>query len=217
MTDAGSPPRSGQPAEDQRVRGSFRKAGGGDWPPTSGGQSRSREIRACRRGCARRGPRLSTCVYTIVVLTSACPSSSCTVRMSYPSSSRCVANECRKVCGPTRFVMPPFRAACATAFCKTDSCRWKRVGGPHFGSVQTRDAGNTNCHAHSVGAFGYLRSSANGSTTRPKPRARSASCCRFTNSRWRASGSMTAVGNTVGRSFWRVRVRDGERRVRGQL
>ena len=42
-------------------------------------------------------PRFSTWVYTIVVLTSRCPSSSCTVRMSCPPSSRCVANECRRV------------------------------------------------------------------------------------------------------------------------
>jgi hypothetical protein len=60
------------------------------------------------------GLRLSTCVYTIVVLTSECPSSSCTVRMSYPSSSRCVAKECRNVCGPARLVIPADRAACAT-------------------------------------------------------------------------------------------------------
>src|ERR1700741_4417132 len=31
----------------------------------------------------------------MVVRTSLCPSSSCTVRMSCPASSRCVANECR--------------------------------------------------------------------------------------------------------------------------
>lgn len=56
------------------------------------------------------GPRLRTCVYTIVVLTSEWPRSSCTVPMSSPSSSRCVANACRNVCGPTRSVMPPWRA-----------------------------------------------------------------------------------------------------------
>ena len=67
------------------------------------------------------GPRLRTCVYTIVVLRSACPNNSCTVRMSYPSSSRWVANECRNVCGPTRLVIPACRAACATAFWTTDS------------------------------------------------------------------------------------------------
>ena len=42
------------------------------------------------------GPRLSTCVYTIVVLTSECPSSACRVRMSYQSSNKCVAKECRR-------------------------------------------------------------------------------------------------------------------------
>ena len=43
-------------------------------------------------------PRFNTCVYTIVVLTSACPSSSCTVRMSEPVSSRCVAMNAER-CG----------------------------------------------------------------------------------------------------------------------
>ena len=61
-------------------------------------------------------PRSMTWRYVIVVLTSRCPSSSCTVRMSYPDSSKLVANECRIVCGPTRFVMPAARAACARAF-----------------------------------------------------------------------------------------------------
>ena len=32
-------------------------------------------------------------------------------------------------------------------------------------------AGNTNCHRHSAGALGNLRSNANGKTTRPNPRA----------------------------------------------
>ena len=34
--------------------------------------------------------------------------------MSYPDSIKLVANECRIVCGPTRFVMPAARAACAS-------------------------------------------------------------------------------------------------------
>src|SRR2546425_914344 len=42
-------------------------------------------------------PRFNTCVYTIVVRTSRCPNNSCTVRMSYPASIRCVANEWRNV------------------------------------------------------------------------------------------------------------------------
>lgn len=44
-----------------------------------------------------RPPLFSTCVYNIVVETSRCPSSSCTVLMSDPLSSRCVAKECRNV------------------------------------------------------------------------------------------------------------------------
>jgi len=42
-----------------------------------------------------RPPLFNTCVYTIVVLTSLCPNSSCTVLISYPSSRRCVAKEWR--------------------------------------------------------------------------------------------------------------------------
>src|SRR5438034_9803931 len=42
-----------------------------------------------------RPPLFNTCVYTIVVLTSLCPNSSWTVRISYPSSSRWVAKEWR--------------------------------------------------------------------------------------------------------------------------
>src|SRR5439155_5179677 len=48
--------------------------------------------------------------------------------------------------------MPAARAASATAFCTTDSCRWSRDGGPNCGSRQIRAAGNTNCHFHSVDA-----------------------------------------------------------------
>jgi len=48
--------------------------------------------------------------------------------------------------------MPAARAASATAFCTTDSCRWNRDGGPHCGPRQIRAAGNTNCHFHSVDA-----------------------------------------------------------------
>lgn len=40
------------------------------------------------------------------------------------------------------------------------------VDGATLGSVHTREAGKTNCQAHSLGAFAYLRSSANGRTTR---------------------------------------------------
>src|SRR5207249_8419480 len=47
----------------------------------------------------------------IVVLTSRWPSSSWTVRMSWRSSSRCVANECRSVCGLARLATPTCRTA----------------------------------------------------------------------------------------------------------
>jgi hypothetical protein len=96
MTDFSSPRRTDQPAKrsatwrvlpdsDRRwlaanVRGQ---------PDCAINQRRSTGLRTPS------GPRLSTCVYTIVVLRSAWPSSSCTVRMSYPASSRCAANECR--------------------------------------------------------------------------------------------------------------------------
>src|SRR5262245_16668296 len=64
-----------------------------------------------------------------------------------------------------------------------------------------RVAGNTNCQPHSVGAAGYLRSSANGSTTRPSPRVRSRSCWPFTVTRCAASRSFTPAGSIVTRSF----------------
>ena len=72
----------------------------------------------------------------------------------------------------------------------------KREGGPHCGSRQIRAAGKTNCQAQSVDALGYLRSSANGRTARPSPRARSRSCWRFTPSKWACSRSLTAEGGT---------------------
>ena len=62
----------------------------------------SRDARASSRHSRSIGlltpsaPRFITCKYTIVVETSRCPSNSCTVRMSSPSSSKCVAKECRR-------------------------------------------------------------------------------------------------------------------------
>ena len=60
--------------------------------------------------------------------------------------------------------------------------------------------GKTHCHGHSRPAFGYLRPSAQGSSTQPAPWARSISCRRLTDSRWRASAGFTASGKTVTRS-----------------
>ena len=45
----------------------------------------------------------------------ACPSNSWTIRRSAPPSSRCVANEWRRVCGLTRSASPAVRAAALTA------------------------------------------------------------------------------------------------------
>src|SRR3989304_3579146 len=58
----------------------------------------------------------------MVVLTSRCPSSSWTVRMSCPSSSRWVANEWRKVWHVACLAMPARRIASLTA-------RWGTVSG----------------------------------------------------------------------------------------
>jgi hypothetical protein len=55
----------------------------------------------------------------MVVLTSLCPSSSWIVRMSWPRSSRCVANEWRKVWQLAAFVTPASGTARFTAFCTT--------------------------------------------------------------------------------------------------
>ena len=55
------------------------------------------------RGCEVRYASIKvsglTCVYICVVVTEAWPSSSCTVRTSAPPWIRCVAKECRSVCG----------------------------------------------------------------------------------------------------------------------
>ena len=60
-------------------------------------------------------------MYFIVVLTLLCPRSSCTVLMSYPSSSRCAANECRREWGVACFVRPAFRTA-------REIARWSSSG-----------------------------------------------------------------------------------------
>jgi integrase len=62
----------------------------------------------------------------IVVLTSRWPSSSWTVRISWPSSSRWVANECRKVWHVAGLAIPALRTASFTARWRTDSWRWWR-------------------------------------------------------------------------------------------
>ena len=46
------------------------------------------------------------CRYSIAVSMEACPGSFCDVRMSMPSSSKCVAKLCRSVCSQTALRMP---------------------------------------------------------------------------------------------------------------
>src|SRR6188472_2922891 len=53
--------------------------------------------------------------YTVVCVRSACPSSTWMVRRSAPASRRCVAYECRRVCGLTRRSIPAAVAAKRTA------------------------------------------------------------------------------------------------------
>jgi hypothetical protein len=48
------------------------------------------------------------------VLSLAWPSSAWMTRISTPSSSKCVAKLCRKVCGPTRLAMSAAAAASTT-------------------------------------------------------------------------------------------------------
>jgi hypothetical protein len=87
MTDIASSPRNGEPADDQRLCWLRRMTAGRGWPPMFAANRflmTSEPVDGLRTPS---GPRLSTCVFTIV-LTSAWPSSSYTVRMSYPSSSR---------------------------------------------------------------------------------------------------------------------------------
>jgi hypothetical protein len=62
-----------------------------------------------------------------------------------------------------------------TAVYKIDSSAWLRPCSPDAALRQRFACGNTHCHRHSAGAFGYLRTIASGSTTRPQPSQRSAS------------------------------------------
>jgi hypothetical protein len=68
-------------------------------------------------------------------------------------------------------------------------------------STYMRVAANTHCHAHVLPAEGNFLPNAPGSSTQPAPAARSASCCRFTRSRWAVRSAFTAVGSIVARSL----------------
>ena len=70
-----------------------------------------------------------------------------------------------------------------------DSWAWWRRHAPLRGSCEMFAEGNTYCQAHSRSAFGYLRSRANGNSTRPLPACKSASCNRFTRCKCFFNGS----------------------------
>jgi len=72
-----------------------------------------------RRTPHRDWPRCNTSVYIMVVLISLCPRNSCTMRISYPASNRCVANERRNERQLAGFEIPARRTAFFTARCRT--------------------------------------------------------------------------------------------------
>jgi hypothetical protein len=76
--------------------------------------------------------------------TSLYPNSSWTVRISYPSSSRWVAKECRNVCGLAGLVILAFSTASLTAFCLREyidkKSRPTRYTEYYFNSGMTRSA-----------------------------------------------------------------------------
>src|SRR5215208_4949966 len=121
--------------------------------------------------------------------------------MSYPDSSRWVANECLSMWQLARLSTPAVSTALLTAFCKPPSAVWKRQTSPVLLSGLSTADGKTNCHRHSLVAFGYLRSSACGRGARPCPLARSLVCSALTLASWSVRGPTSDDGNTVTRSF----------------
>jgi|GEM_PF-2691050 len=88
----------------------------------------------------------------MVVFTSLWPSNSCTFRMSYPSSSRLVANERPNVWQVARLVIPALATACLNSFCKMDSSRWCRPSLPVLLFFRRFSRGNTQCQRPLRGA-----------------------------------------------------------------
>lgn len=82
------------------------------------------------------------------------------VRMSWPSSRRCVAKEWLGVWLVARLVMAAAATAARMAPWTTVSCRWWRRTWPVSGCRSRRVAGKTQCQASVQPAFGYLRARA---------------------------------------------------------
>src|SRR5437773_3152747 len=85
---------------------------------------------------------------------------------------------------------------------ETSSVWWRcSTGSPGLtrarGSTDKRDEGKTYCHAHSLAAFGDLRSIAPGRYTVPKPASKSSSCCALIFCRWRSNGLARFTGSIV--------------------
>src|SRR5437773_5951560 len=121
--------------------------------------------------------------------------------MSWLSSSRWVAKECRRVWHVASLAIPAPRTASFTARWRTDSWRWWRRRWPVRPSIYRRVAGKIHCHPQSRPAFGYLRGSAPGSSTQPAPCRTSAWCCSRTRSMWALSTDLTEAGSIVTRSL----------------
>lgn len=125
----------------------------------------------------------------------------CTVRMSYPASSKCVATAWRNVWVVASFVTPAARAAATTLRFTALGCAWCRQLTPVRGSVDGLAEGNTHCQPQSVPVFGYFRALASGKNKPCIPFARSASGSGRTRPRWSRNRSAADRGRIVRWSF----------------
>ena len=98
----------------------------------------------------------------MVVLTSAWPSSDCTVRMSVPACSRWVANEWRSVCTVAGLAMPTASTAALRSRCRRFSWMWWRCSASLRGSLLMASAGKTQNQAQLSAARLYLAARACG-------------------------------------------------------
>ena len=110
-------------------------------------------------------PRCKIWVYICVVLRSAWPNWSCTVRMSAPDWSMWVAKEWRKVWGVTCFSIHALLAAKVTFRCTCFSLIWWRLSFWLSGSILNFAEGNKYCQFKLLLADGYFNCNAWGIQT----------------------------------------------------
>ena len=125
----------------------------------------------------------------MVVLTSLCPRNSCTVRMSYPFSSKCVANECWNVWqlpGPNHSRTADAQRSLPLAVHLRPHGDGRRTRAR--GSTEIRDDGNTNCDVQDRAVFRYRRTQGVGQLHLPKPVLEILLTCVFTFARCRLNG-----------------------------